>query len=947
MTTHPDPFSNTWDAAIIGGGFAGLAAASRLTAAGRRVLIIERRAALAWECAWANRQELGDDRSPGWQEWLDRLAAGGALPGGLPDAGLTEIQANAQVAELGVGLLQYAGPVSADLEGGLVQGIVVGTKSGLRRISARSWIDASDDGELCTVLDRAWQVPQATRLHVAIAWRHRAWADRDRSGAIDGIAGASWTWRRSGWDDERILDIDLPGTGVRPRHAWLPAISALRAAAGGALAEAVVSHGSVHPYPEFAAGPAPAGLPANVATAIPGRCGRTVGSLSARWRIGAEAAAALEDAPRSAGRTPAAAPAWPDAPVRSTGVAIAGLGTGGALAAVAAARSGARVLAVEPLPFAGGIGSGGGIHLYYYGVRGGLQEEVDTRVRGCQAGFGPSSQIRCFHPDAKKAVLDDLIAEAGVEVLSEATLVAVRREGRRIVEALCTTPAGPVRIRADGWIDATGDGDLAAAAGCAFRYGRTGDGRLHAYTQSIACTRMDREKPFVDVTNFDSGFVDASDPADLTRARHQGVLQFLRALPDPSARPAQVCPAIGLRQDRQIATDAILGLDDLIERRSFPDAIALTGSHYDNHASDYELESGQAMLWVWGCDGWPERIAGEIPYGAIVAADLDDCWIASRCLGVSEEAHHAVRMQRDMQRIGEAAGLAAALAAGRGARAVDLAALRARLAASEALPADASLDVDDPRTGITLTASRTCRTAPPACDPSTALATGNPVGLWRAAHDRSAATAEALRQGLASADPAVSFRAALLLAWRRDAAARPRLVAAVDGREDGQPDQRYDRVPRWFAAAAFLRYIPDAGATDALLRLADHPATPFRGRLAAAITLEATIASGADRALARRIASAMQRLLAFPTPDAVGTPRRHLQQALPDPGNWFAVAEDDTWQLHLVADRIRARQGLTILPESARFRDDPRAMVRRAFDPSLRPGAATARAAAG
>ena len=923
-----DPFAIYWDAAIIGGGMAGLAAATLLARSGQRVLLVERRAALAWECGWCNWQDLGKSDAPGWNDWCRRLTASGGMEGGIPDAAQSEIQAHALVHDLGIGLLFYAGPVDAVRIDGLLAAVVMGTKSGLRQVRARRWLDASDTGELCAVLQPGWQAPLPLSQHVTIAWRRKTWQSADRSGNLHGSPSATWTWRRSGWRDERILALDLPYSKQRTRRSWLPAITALRAEAGAELDDAVVSHGSVCPFPVYPEGQIVLGLPDNLATAIPGRCGGALRTLADRWALGADAVAILAGRPQSTAAVPTDALAWPDTPLLHTDILVAGLGTGGSLAAIAAGRQGAAVLGAEPLPFCGGIGSGGGIHLYYFGVRGGLQEEVDTRVRKILPAFGATAQICCFHPDAKKAVLDDMLDEAGVSILSESTLVAVHRNDRRIVEALFSTPGGPMRISADSWIDGTGDGDLAAAAGCAFRYGRSGDGRLHAYSQSIACTRMDGEKPYVAVTNFDSGFVDASDPADLTRARHAGVLQHLTAQIDRVARPAQVCPAIGLRQDRHIACLAELTLDDLVGRRRFADSIALVGGHYDNHAADYENESDAAMFWVWGCGGWNERIAGEVPYGAIIPRDVDNCWIASRCLGVSEEAHHCVRMQRDMQRIGEAAGIAAALSDGRDSRCMDLVRLRTQLVASGALQPASNLPDNDPLTGISGVAAAEC--AADISDRSAAdiLRDGVPAELWRLA--RTGRSAEDIRRALTDPDQSVSFRAALMLALRRDKTARHRLLMAIRMREDGQPQRpRHDQVPRWFAALAFLRFVPDSDMIETLAGLADDPLTPFRARVAAALALEALLDH--DQEVHAGIPAILSRLLAFPSPDATGVPRRHLQQQPIDGGNGHAVAEDETWQIHLVAARIRRHLGIPPSSRSLGYRDDPRAGVRRAF----------------
>ncbi|WP_288609511.1 FAD-dependent oxidoreductase, partial [uncultured Victivallis sp.] len=59
-------------------------------------------------------------------------------------------------------------------------------------------------------------------------------------------------------------------------------------------------------------------------------------------------------------------------------VLVAGLGTSGAPAALAAAEAGARVCAVEKLNLPGGTATAGGISGYYYGLPGGRFEKTDA-----------------------------------------------------------------------------------------------------------------------------------------------------------------------------------------------------------------------------------------------------------------------------------------------------------------------------------------------------------------------------------------------------------------------------------------------------------------------------------------------------------------------------------------------------------------------------------------
>jgi hypothetical protein len=112
-------------------------------------------------------------------------------------------------------------------------------------------------------------------------------------------------------------------------------------------------------------------------------------------------------------------------PAHEADVVVCGGGTGGALAAIAAARQGASTLLLEASTGLGGMGTGGGIHIYYHGVAGGLQDEVDSRVDALSRLFGPAQG---FHPEAKKVVLEQMALEAGVELAYETTITGSQTE---------------------------------------------------------------------------------------------------------------------------------------------------------------------------------------------------------------------------------------------------------------------------------------------------------------------------------------------------------------------------------------------------------------------------------------------------------------------------------------------------------------------------------------
>ena len=949
-------YDSVWDVVVFGAGYAGFAAALALRRAGKRALLVDRRSALLVESGWAFADESGDSADPLWREWVSDLRRRGAAGPGWIDGAVAEVSATELVRTRDLPVLYYAAPVAAEFDdGGRLAAVVLAAKSGPRRLRARRWIDATDVGELAAIVSPGWIRPVPRGRSLRLFFRH---AGDKVSGAGElappaGIpAGARLHHAPGRWTGESVLGIELPGDFPRPREAWLPALRTLHSAAPELVDGAVLTHGSVVPLDAFPVRTDVApGLPANVLFA-----GANGTRPAEKFDAGLRAADASTGLPPCVDHPRADAP-LPEPDAREsleTDVVVAGLGTGGALAAISAARGGARVFAFDAMPFPGGVGSGGGIHVYYFGVKGGLQEEVDGRVRALMPLFGTPAQIGGFHPDAKKLVLDEMLAEAGVTVVSDANFHAVRVVSGRVEELALAAPSGPVRVRAAAWIDATGDGDLAAGAGAAHRLGRLGDGLLHAYGQSSGRASLHHGSPRLQIVNFDAGFCDPTDEQDLTRARLLAVSLYLQDKYDAERRPTYVAPVIGLRQSRHIETDYVLSLDDLIGRRRFPDAVGYTGCHYDNHARDYEFETDEAAFWVWACQQWYGRLACEIPYRSLLPRDLKNLVLACRAVGVSEEAHHSFRMQRDMQRIGEVAGSAAALAVRekRDFRDIPFDALRRRL-----LETGAVLLAESPDRSFGHQADPDYfEHAPGRLDDWLAELRGGPAtaALWHlyrageSAHARVAAL-------LDDPDDAVSWRAACILAMWGDARAEPRLLRAIRTRENDKtrditrPQQEWFYVPRWYAAVTLLKRCITRESLPLLELMAPLPSLPLNIRNAVALAVEAlanrTTLSAEERGRAVRL---LDQLTATPPPRAVRDPQGStLEEPVetePAPEDWRPAREDYTWQLHFAIARARIALGLPVQEAARVFSTDPRRIVRRAFArlPSATPRPASA-----
>jgi hypothetical protein len=152
----------------------------------------------------------------------------------------------------------------------------------------------------------------------------------------------------------------------------------------------------------------------------------------------------------------------------SADVAVYGATAGGVLAAVAAAREGGSVLLLEPGRHVGGMLTGG---LSRTDVErqerliGGYAGEVFRRIG---AAYGEPVGWR-FEPHVAERVLDELLLDAGVTVVRDASLHVVAASDARIDGATDTSGR---RFDAGVWVDASYEGDLMAAAGVSTALGR-------------------------------------------------------------------------------------------------------------------------------------------------------------------------------------------------------------------------------------------------------------------------------------------------------------------------------------------------------------------------------------------------------------------------------------------------------------------------------------------
>lgn len=179
-------------------------------------------------------------------------------------------------------------------------------------------------------------------------------------------------------------------------------------------------------------------------------------------------------------------------------VAVVGGGPSGAVAAIAAAREGARVALVERYGFLGGsltaalVAPMMGFHSGPRQVVAGIPQEMVDRLvaSGASPGHVPDPIDFChtvtpFDHEGLKQVLMEMAASAGVDLWLHTQLLDAGYEHGTIRAVSLWRKDGPVEILARVFVDATGDGDLSAAAGAPSEVGRPLDGLTQPMTLMV------------------------------------------------------------------------------------------------------------------------------------------------------------------------------------------------------------------------------------------------------------------------------------------------------------------------------------------------------------------------------------------------------------------------------------------------------------------------------
>jgi hypothetical protein len=378
-----------------------------------------------------------------------------------------------------------------------------------------------------------------------------------------------------------------------------------------------------------------------------------------------------------------------------TDIVVVGGGMAGVGAAAAAARTGARVLLVERFAVTGGMLTVGGVANFCGDMegQGEVFDEILEDLHKWKALGGPSRDS-VFHYETLAFVLQELLLRRDVKLLLHTRFVDLRVTNGNITELLLYGTSGLEAVRTRQVIDCTGEGDVARAAGFSVMKGRNQDGLQLPMSmmyfvrhvqeeghgpllpegwltpvetkEDLPMTSIWPDGPGANAIKVKVPAFDSTDTESLTaaeiaaRRRIREVMHYHQSVEKRPWILDHCSPIIGIREGVRILGDYVLTVEDLRAGKRFEDGIARGCYELDGHKPDdekrtYILPEEERTVPPY-----------QIPLRSLIAKEGNNLLMAGRCFSADQLALSSARVSTTACMMGQAAGIAAALAVQKG-----------------------------------------------------------------------------------------------------------------------------------------------------------------------------------------------------------------------------------------------------------------------------------------
>ena len=408
-------------------------------------------------------------------------------------------------------------------------------------------------------------------------------------------------------------------------------------------------------------------------------------------------------------------------------VVVCGGGVAGFVAAISAARNGAKTALVEQYGFLGGTATAGMVSpIAEYRKAGkpiikGIPWEFAEKLIDADMALNDlSKDYLLFDQEYYKLIAQQMVVEAGVTLFLHTYVTGIEIQEGHISHVYIVNKSGNAALGAKIVIDCTGDADVAYEAGVPMlndgdsiqpmtlwlKLGGVDTAAIEAADRANKSKRRQiwpiheklnelRNEKFVPqfggpwvFSTFHDGIVNinitrvsanAADGDDLTRAEvtlHNDAYTLIQLLKENFAAfkecfILQSATAAGARESRRIKGVYTVPVEELLERKHYEDSIAMGGHCIDVHRAESSEQDVQFLTEPY-----------YIPYRCMITNEVDNLLVAGRCVSAYKEAQATMRVQGPCMAEGQAAGCAAAMCAldDKKVAEIDVQELRTRLA---------------------------------------------------------------------------------------------------------------------------------------------------------------------------------------------------------------------------------------------------------------------------
>lgn len=392
---------------------------------------------------------------------------------------------------------------------------------------------------------------------------------------------------------------------------------------------------------------------------------------------------------------------------KSVDVLVLGAGPAGCAAAIMAARNGADTLLIDSASIPGGMTTTGMMSHYTGTVDSRLYEEVLARMAEKNAGEKKGVRSILIDPANMTLVWIEMLEEAGAKMLFYTMACEPIVEDGTVKGVIVENKSGRYAILAGTVIDGTGDGDIAARAGAEFCKGRETDGSMQPATLMFKVGGVDMSRAIfpgsfetkvetpkgeiqqlaaeilpppaghtllykspidgvVTVNMTNAIRIDGTDAESMTQAeiicRKQipAIVSFLREYAPGYENCYTVGTAsmIGIRETRHFKGLYTLNENDILDKKVFEDWV-VRGAEFN---FDVHNMTGGSLDPTGVQAKFPKNVKYTIPYRCLIPEKIRGLLLAGRSISGTHMAHSNFRVMPICVAIGEAAGIAAALA---------------------------------------------------------------------------------------------------------------------------------------------------------------------------------------------------------------------------------------------------------------------------------------------